>query len=38
MHRDDLEQVEAGLAIYDALFRWARDARDDVHNWTPEAA
>ncbi|MEL7228954.1 MAG: sulfurtransferase/chromate resistance protein [Pseudomonadota bacterium] len=33
MFRDDLEQVEAGMVIYDALFRWARDARDEKHDW-----
>ncbi|MEL7463774.1 MAG: sulfurtransferase/chromate resistance protein [Pseudomonadota bacterium] len=38
IYRDDLAQVEAGLSVYDALYRWARDARDEVHDWTPEAA
>lgn len=33
MHRDDLEQLEAGLALYDAFFRWSRDASDETHNW-----
>ena len=32
-YRDDLEQLEAGLAIYDALYRWSRDARGETHNW-----
>ena len=31
--RDDLEQLEAGMAVYDALFRWSRDARGETHNW-----
>lgn len=31
---NDLEQLEAGLALYDALFRWARDAQAEVHGWT----
>jgi len=31
LHRDDLEQLEAGLTFYDALYRWARDARDEEH-------
>jgi rhodanese-related sulfurtransferase len=30
---DDLEQLEAGMVIYDALFRWCRDATDETHNW-----
>jgi hypothetical protein len=21
------------MLVYDALFRWARDATDEVHNW-----
>ncbi len=26
MYRDDLEQMEAGFLLYDAFYRWARDA------------
>jgi rhodanese-related sulfurtransferase len=33
MHRDDLAQLDAGLALYDAFYRWARDATDETHNW-----
>jgi rhodanese-related sulfurtransferase len=33
MHRDDLVQLDAGLALYDAFHRWARDATDETHNW-----
>lgn len=33
MYRDDLEQLEAGLGLYDALYRWARDAQDEGHDW-----
>ena len=33
MYRDDLEQLEAGMAFYDALYRWARDATDEGHDW-----
>lgn len=35
MFTDDLEQLEAGLLIYDALYRWARDARGETHDWVP---
>ncbi len=31
MYKDDLEQVEAGAMVYDALYRWARDASDETH-------
>ena len=33
MHRDDLAQLDAGCAVYDALYRWCRDATDEVHDW-----
>ena len=31
--KDDLMQLEAGMAIYDALYRWARDGFDEGHDW-----
>ena len=37
MYRDDLEQLEAGMTLYDAFYRWARDATDEGHDW-PAAA
>jgi rhodanese-related sulfurtransferase len=33
MYADDLEQLEAGLALYDAFYRWCRDATNETHNW-----
>lgn len=33
MYSDDLEQLEAGIALYDAFYRWARDATEEEHNW-----
>ncbi|RAH97358.1 sulfurtransferase [Acuticoccus sediminis] len=33
MFADDLEQLEAGLLVYDAFYRWCRDAVDETHNW-----
>lgn len=33
MYRDDLEQVEAGMGLYDAFYRWARDAVNEEHDW-----
>jgi len=32
-YRDDLEQVQAGMALYDALYRWARDGHTEGHDW-----
>ncbi|WFE77298.1 sulfurtransferase/chromate resistance protein [Roseinatronobacter sp. S2] len=33
MYSDDLEQLDAGMLLYDAFYRWARDAADETHNW-----
>jgi rhodanese-related sulfurtransferase len=33
MYADDLKQLEAGLLLYDAFYRWCRDATDETHNW-----
>jgi len=33
MFRDDLEQLNAGMLVYDAFYRWARDAMDEGHDW-----
>jgi len=38
MYRDDLAQLDAGMGIYDALFRWARDAVDEQHDWPSNPA
>ncbi len=33
LYRDDLAQMEAGIAMYDALYRSARDGHDEGHDW-----
>jgi rhodanese-related sulfurtransferase len=33
MYSDDLEQLEAGMGLYDAFYRWCRDAVDETHDW-----
>ena len=33
MYADDLAQLEAGMLLYDAFYRWCRDATDETHNW-----
>ena len=33
MYSDDLAQLDAGMLIYDALYRWCRDAVDETHDW-----
>jgi rhodanese-related sulfurtransferase len=38
MYRDDLAQLDAAMGLYDAFYRWARDAVGETHNWpTPTA-
>ena len=33
MHGDDHAQLEAGMPLYDAFYRWCRDAVDETHDW-----
>ncbi|BAM89297.1 hypothetical protein S58_33000 [Bradyrhizobium oligotrophicum S58] len=33
IYDDDLAQLDAGLALYDAFYRWCRDATGESHNW-----
>ena len=37
MYADDLAQLDAGLALYDAFYRWCRDATEETHNWPAQA-
>ncbi len=32
MYKKDIEQLNAGMYLYDALYRWARDASDEGHD------
>ena len=38
MYDDDLEQLEAGISLYDAFYRWCRDASAETHNWPTNKA
>jgi rhodanese-related sulfurtransferase len=33
MYRNDVEQIDAGMALYDAFYRWSRDAVNETHDW-----
>ncbi|MEX0853495.1 MAG: chromate resistance protein ChrB domain-containing protein [Bauldia sp.] len=33
LYSDDLDQLAAGMGLYDSLYLWARDAVDERHNW-----
>ena len=35
---DDLAMLDAGMAVYDALFAWARHAAAETHNWVPKGS
>lgn len=38
MYDDDLRQLDAGMLLYDALYRWCRDASGETHNWPARKA
>jgi rhodanese-related sulfurtransferase len=38
MFDDDLAQLDAGMALYDAFYRWCRDATGETHNWPTNRA
>lgn len=33
LYEADLDQLKAGMLIYDALYAWARDGQSETHNW-----
>ena len=33
MYKDDLPQLDAAMGLYDAFYRWCRDASAETHNW-----
>jgi rhodanese-related sulfurtransferase len=37
MYRSDLEQLDASMLLYDAFYRWARDAVGEAHDWPTPA-
>jgi len=34
-YRNDLEQLEVGMKLYDALYSWAQFVQDEKHTWNP---
>ncbi|KAE9628611.1 chromate resistance protein ChrB domain-containing protein [Parasedimentitalea maritima] len=32
-YKNDIDQLEAAMPLYDALYRWARDGYDESHDW-----
>ena len=37
LYKDDNAQLDAGIALYDALYRWARDGANEGHDWPAPA-
>jgi len=33
---DDHEMLDHGLVMYDALYTWCKEGKDEVHTWTPQ--
>ena len=38
IYADDHEQLDAGMLLYDAFYRWCRDATAETHNWSSHKA
>ncbi len=34
-YKNDLEQLELGMKIYDALYSWAKYVQSEKHTWNP---
>jgi rhodanese-related sulfurtransferase len=32
---DDLEMLKHGMVMYDALYRWCKEGKQEVHTWNP---
>ncbi len=37
IYADDHTMLEHGMTVYDALYAWCRDCRDQGHDWNPAA-
>jgi hypothetical protein len=35
-YRDDHVMLAHGVVVYDALYAWARHAREETHSWNPQ--
>ena len=33
---DDHEQIQHGFVMYDALYAWLKEAREERHSWNPQ--
>ncbi len=37
LFKDDHEMLRHGMVVYDALYAWLKEARDETHGWPPQA-
>jgi len=37
IYSDDHTMLERGMTVYDALYAWCRDCREQSHDWNPAA-
>jgi len=37
LYADDHEMLAHGLVVYDALYRWCKEGKAELHTWNPEA-
>jgi len=35
--QDDHEMLKHGMVMYDALYTWCKEGKDEVHTWNPQA-
>jgi rhodanese-related sulfurtransferase len=35
--KDDHEMLRHGMVMYDALYTWCKEGKDEVHTWNPQA-
>ena len=36
-YQDDPEMLKHGMVMYDALYTWCKEGKDEVHTWNPQA-
>jgi rhodanese-related sulfurtransferase len=37
LYADDHEMLRYGMVMYDALYRWCKEGKQETHTWNPEA-
>ena len=37
VYQDDFEMLEHGMPVYDALYAWCKEGKDEIHTWNPGA-